>query len=377
MTSKDKLVRLFFLSYDSAFYWDRTNTLFTHAAQSTGIKAAALFQQRFIHPDSILVFNRIAHNRYFRFVARLCWLLKIPYLVDVDDLFWELPGFSQDWAVANEPYLRYLDRLISKALIVTTTTGHLRSRLVERYPGINVRIIDNCPPALKAPAGAVLIANTDNFKLERHQVGWFTELLDELHRQGVALQLIGDNRTLLESPIELKCHVIPTVPLTEYLRLLAEGGYAAGLVPVSQGSYSDCKSAIKLMELAGCGIPVLASDILPYRNFKRDFPECDLCLVDNTKEAWQGVISQVVKKIPASQLAAGQRRNRMLFEVRACQLKQWQELAESLRSMPACAWRMVMLDFTLRLYEIGRGLAALAQRPIRPFARLVNRIRRS
>lgn len=355
---------LFFLTPDNAFYWDRAGTLESEQARTAGLNVRAIFRQRSFHNSSVYVFNRFVYSNFYRLTAYLCRLLKVQYLVDIDDLFWDLPSFSSDTAGCNRDYVEYLDKLITFAYAVTTTTEFLRKKIEQRYPGKRVFVVNNAPPAWLAPAGGVLIANTDSFKMGKDEIRWFIEVLDFLHEAGLGLQFIGDNQNLAALWGEFKYHQLPSMPLLDYLASLATYDFSMGLIPVAKSDYAECKSAIKLMEFAGQGIPIIASAIKPYKDFSSLYPELAITLVENNKEAWLKAVTQVLKLIPQDLLQKGKVINQTLYRQRHSQFQQWLKVAQGLKELQASPWRTCLLDLILRIYEKLRFLFSLLAGPL-------------
>lgn len=70
------------------------------------------------------------------------------------------------------------------------------------------------------------------------------------------------------------------VPFADYPRKLAELSLDLAIAPLELNHFNECKSNLRLLEYGALGIPVIATDILPYR--------CGLpvTLVDNRAQSW-------------------------------------------------------------------------------------------
>ncbi len=62
-----------------------------------------------------------------------------------------------------------------------------------------------------------------------------------------------------------KCEFHPGVPFDWYPQKLASLQLDLALVPLEINLFNECKSNLRLLELGACGIPVICSDIEPYR----------------------------------------------------------------------------------------------------------------
>ncbi len=236
---------------------------------------------------------------YFAALLNLCRRRDIPYVFDIDDLFWNLPAHSTDEARSAAAYTAELRPFIEGAALVTTTTQHLAREIEAAFKTRGVRVIPSAlPPGLENPAGACCIANTDNFKLSGPDLDWFSEGLRTMSKAGVPIHVLGENASLFGSEADLILRAAPRVPYQEYLSNICRGGYRFGLIPVSDDEYSRCKSAIKAIEFLDAGMKVFASDIAPYRDFARDHPHPDLTLVPNTQQAWTVVFDSIVSATP-------------------------------------------------------------------------------
>ncbi|GAA0516074.1 hypothetical protein GCM10009414_26970 [Tatumella terrea] len=66
-------------------------------------------------------------------------------------------------------------------------------------------------------------------------------------------------------PQSARCEFHPGVPFEWYPQKLASLQLDLALVPLEINLFNECKSNLRLLELGACGIPVICSDIEPYR----------------------------------------------------------------------------------------------------------------
>ena len=71
-----------------------------------------------------------------------------------------------------------------------------------------------------------------------------------------------------------------------------DGGWDIGIAPLVASAFNRCKSAIKTMDYAALGLPVLASDVPAFRGSLADGPGG--MLVANTRSAWHAALSALV-----------------------------------------------------------------------------------
>ena len=238
-------MRFFFVMFNSPFFWVRAGALRHPVAQTLGIEADAIFETSRIEPTAVPVFNRFSRTRLFRNLLSLCRRRDIPYVFDIDDLFWKLPGHSTDNA-RSAAYTNDLRPFIESAALVTTTTSHLAREIEAAFKTRGVRIVPNAlPSGLENPAGACCIANTDNFKFSGPDLDWFSEGLRAMSKAGVPIHVLGENASLFRGEEDLICGQRRACPITKYLSSICRGGYRFGLIPCRTMNTARCKSAIK------------------------------------------------------------------------------------------------------------------------------------
>jgi hypothetical protein len=349
-------IRLFFVMFDSPFFWVRAGALRHPVSATLGIEADAVFETCRVEPGAVPVFNRFSRSRVFRTLLNVCRRRDIPYVFDIDDLFWNLPAHSTDEARPAAAYTADLKPLIEGAALVTTTTSQLAREIEATFNTQGVRVIPNAlPPGLENPAGACCIANTDNFKLSGPDLGWFSEGLRTMSKAGVPIHVLGENSALFGSEADLILRAAPRVPYQEYLSHICRGGYRFGIIPVSDDDYSRCKSAIKAVEFLDAGMKVFASDIAPYRDLARDHPHPDLTLVPNTRQAWAAVFDVIVTTTPLEEREQAKHSLELESRTRRKQISGWLLVGKELAPrVPRLAHRR--LQNRLRLMQSAHRL---------------------
>ncbi len=85
-------------------------------------------------------------------------------------------------------------------------------------------------------------------------------------------------------PKNVRCEFHPGVPFEMYPEKLASLNLDLALVPLELNHFNECKSNLRLLEIGTCGVPIIATDIEPYR--------CDLpvTLVENRFKNWMSAI---------------------------------------------------------------------------------------
>ncbi|MCP1440629.1 GT2 family glycosyltransferase/glycosyltransferase involved in cell wall biosynthesis [Erwinia persicina] len=87
-------------------------------------------------------------------------------------------------------------------------------------------------------------------------------------------------------PQNVKCEFHYGVPFEFYPEKLATLNLDLALVPLEMNFFNECKSNLRLLELGACGVPVICTDIEPYR--------CDLPVtrVTNRYKDWMNAIRE-------------------------------------------------------------------------------------
>ena len=224
------------------------------------------------HPRDydVIVGQRFDHHAGMSRWRRLAADARLVYEVD-DDVFSVLPvNWMAYSTLARDEVRDAISFSMQVSDLVTVTTEHLAGVMREHNP--NVAAINNHIPSgvldLPAPAG------------ERPAIGWMGGASHGLDIQLIASPLrrflnrfpgwdaimIGtDYRGTVNHP---RCGYIPWIYVVQdpegYYRSL---DFDIGLAPVERNFFNLSKSHVKALEYAARGIPVIASDVEPYRDF--------------------------------------------------------------------------------------------------------------
>jgi len=85
---------------------------------------------------------------------------------------------------------------------------------------------------------------------------------------------------------------LPWATFKDYPQAIAWGGFDVSLAPLAEHPFNECKSNIKWLEAGIQGIPLLCSDVGPY---KVDIPDGCACKVDNTPAQWSSALRALLK----------------------------------------------------------------------------------
>ncbi|MGI8465527.1 glycosyltransferase [Pectobacterium punjabense] len=104
-------------------------------------------------------------------------------------------------------------------------------------------------------------------------------------------------------PEGVRCEFHSGVPIDYYPQKTASLNLDLALVPLEYNQFNECKSNLRLMELGACGVPVICTDIEPYR--------CNLPVtrVDNRFKSWMDAIRMHLADIDATEKMGDQLRD--------------------------------------------------------------------
>nr|WP_318381229.1 glycosyltransferase [uncultured Enterobacter sp.] len=92
-------------------------------------------------------------------------------------------------------------------------------------------------------------------------------------------------------PRNVRCEFHPGVPFEMYPEKLASLNLDLALVPLEINQFNECKSNLRLLEIGTCGVPIIATDLIPYR--------CGLpvTLVENRFKDWMAAIQAHINDV--------------------------------------------------------------------------------
>jgi glycosyltransferase involved in cell wall biosynthesis len=91
---------------------------------------------------------------------------------------------------------------------------------------------------------------------------------------------------------EGEIHHYPGESLEDYPTVLCSKGWDIAVAPVINNSFGNCKSDLKIKEYAAAGIPIVASDVIPYKEAYEDGAEIYLA---TTFDEWYNAIKLLIE----------------------------------------------------------------------------------
>ncbi|MCG8276529.1 glycosyltransferase [Stenotrophomonas sp. NLF4-10] len=259
------------------------------AGQAEGALYATLLdtvEQARIDPDVVVLQRRVTDEELER-MRRMPRFSRALKVFELDDYLPNLPVKNIHREHMPRDILRSLRRAFALVDRVVVSTPALAEAFAGMHP--DIRIAGNrLPPAwwrnLPAPR-----RNTGT----KPRVGWaggVSHAGDLEMIAGVITELAGevDWVFLGMCPEQLRPCVAefhPGVDITVYPRTLARLNLDLAIAPLEQNRFNECKSNLRLLEYGACAVPVVCSDVGPYRG--DDLPATR---VRNRHRDWVGAI---------------------------------------------------------------------------------------
>jgi GT2 family glycosyltransferase/glycosyltransferase involved in cell wall biosynthesis len=249
-------------------------------------------------------------------LIRHCRDHGITLLYDLDDDLRHVPHDHPD-AMALRPQARLISRLVRDADAVWVSTPSLAATLEDLRDtvavvenGLDERLWAATPPALPPRQGPVriLFMGTATHDADFAIVEMALARLKTMFAEHVSVDLLGiSNRPNLPfwvNRVSLPAHASSSYP--GFVNWITQQHWDIGIAPLADTSFNNCKSAIKALDYAALGLPVLASDRNVYRGSLADGPGG--CLLPDDDHAWFIALAQLVRdRKLRERLAAGAR----------------------------------------------------------------------
>ena len=215
-------------------------------------------------PDADVVVMQRPMRRWFADIIPMLQTIGVKVIVDVDDLFDSLDEKHAARKLLN-PLVRahmnseWVMEACRRADVVTCTTPILK----ERYGFGHGVILPNYVPepylSITVPKRPATIGWTGTVDAHPKDLGVTRGAVQEvMDGSGWTFHVVGKGERVKEL---LKLRNEPTatgiVPFADYANTMAE--IQVGIVPLTDSDFNQGKSALKMMEFASLGIPVVAS----------------------------------------------------------------------------------------------------------------------
>lgn len=292
-------------------------------------------------------------------------------VAEIDDLLTDMPAHISNHA-AVRAQVPWIKRCLVAADVVTVSTARLGAELQAELGLACTRVVPNSAwslgdlplPALQPgqPVHLLLAA------MDQLAVPCLLPALRAMQGPGVQIVVVGPAAAAV-SAAGLSVQAHPLMPRARFIEFARSLPNALAVIPLEDSRFAACKSAIKWFEYSEAGVPVLCSDVSPYR----DVVEQGVTggLVANDTAAWLSALRTAVDN-PAwrQQLAAAAR----------AAVRQHHTPAHAV-----AAWRGAVLEAVRRRATADVGLptpaarlqtiAAMAWEPAALWLRAFNRAR--
>lgn len=259
------------------------------AGQAEGALYATLLdtvEQARIDPDVVVLQRRVSDEELER-MRRMPRYSRALKVFELDDYLPNLPAKNAHREHMPCDILRGLRRAFALVDRFVVSTPALAEAFAGMHP--DIRIARNrLPPAWWGGLPAAR-RNTG----AKPRVGWAggvghtgdLELIAD-----VVAELAGEVDWVFFGlcPERLQLHVAefhPGVDITAYPRTLALLNLDLAIAPLEQNRFNECKSNLRLLEYGACAVPVVCSDVGPYRS-----DELPVTRVRNRHREWVGAI---------------------------------------------------------------------------------------
>jgi len=287
----------------------------------------------------------------------------VAVVFDIDDYLLDVPPFlaSAEYCRRNRAPLR---KILGCADAVTVSTERLREAFAPHSRDLFV--VPNCAenhrPVVAHTDGtpvSLLVASSDSVRVDF--------LIPALKRVcaefGDAVRVVAlgpPGEALQDAGVPVSR--VGMLPYEDFQRFISRQADAIGVIPLDDSFFSSCKSAIKYVDYALAGIPVVCSNVPPYS----DVVEHGVAglLVPNNEDAMVEALGSLIRSATLRrQLAARAReRCRQMFSMEIA-ANAWQSALHHAASRRAVAPLDEAGNSRRRKARMVRGLVRRAMRP--------------
>jgi glycosyltransferase involved in cell wall biosynthesis len=227
----------------------------------------------------------------------------ITLLYDLDDDLRHIPRDHPDVQLLR-PRARLVSRLVRGADAVWVSTPALAATLAELHD--DVRVVENglderlwaaapLPPPPRQGPVRILFMGTATHDGDFAIVEGALARLHAVFAEHVSVELLGvSSRGDLPSWVKrigMTVHATSSYP--GFVNWITQQHWDIGIAPLADTPFNRCKSAIKALDYAAIGLPVLASDRAVYRGTLADGPGG--WLLPDDENAWFVALVRLVR----------------------------------------------------------------------------------
>jgi len=230
------------------------------------------------------------HYDYIKFIRKHV----NPYMVyEIDDLYTNIPKENYHYNMMPKDLIKRVRQSMDICDAVVTTTDPLAEE-IRKHVKIPVYVAPNGVPSehLITPAQKVVSGKI--------RVGWHGSL-----SHGPDLDIIADvvretkdlvrwvfmgifPQKIMDLVQSNQVEFHRSVPIDKFYAQVSSLNLDIGIAPLVDHPFNHCKSDLKILEYGALGIPVIATDITPYRKWKEE-----IVLVKNRHSDWVKAIMKM------------------------------------------------------------------------------------
>lgn len=190
--------------------------------------------------------------------------LGIKVIHDLDDLLWNAPVYNSYRAMFTKDRKQTLDWILRNVDKLTVSTKPLADAIYDRYrrtPDVIPNVIPTTNYVKPRPRiGSRLRVGWAGSDTHSHDLERLRSVIIQTHRD-ISWVFLGYVPPELAKYVELH----PPVDVRQYLPTLASLNLDVAVAPLDDNHFNQCKSNLKLVEFGAIGVPVITSDVYPYR----------------------------------------------------------------------------------------------------------------
>lgn len=216
-----------------------------------------------IQPDVIVLQGAWRNEGILTQIRRYREITGAKVVLEFDDYLPNIPTRSMYRKILPQSVIKSMRRAIEQVDWLVVSTPILAREYADYHPDIRVALNGLHPDWWSGLSGQRRTGR-------KMRVGWaggssHTGDLAEIRSVVKDMQDEVEWVFMGMKPEGVLCEFHPGVAIDEYPAALAGLNLDLAIVPLEINQFNRCKSNLRLLELGACGVPVIASDIEPYR----------------------------------------------------------------------------------------------------------------
>lgn len=296
-----------------------------------------------IRQYDMVVSSYFTNGSMYSLIAVICYKLKIPFILDIDDDWFDLPDDNPVWTKIGKTEWTNIMIMIEDAPFVSTTNDYLAQKIVEHRKD-------------KPPHTTVVLPNLISMEEYSHApidngdkviIGWMggASHYKDFHETGLLEAL----ERILHEHKNAEVHVcgmavdkyLPKKRLItheprrglQWLDLYKQLNFDIGLAPLLGREFDKSKSNIKWQEYAMMGACFVGSGVGPYRMVRNAMTGYT---VANEQEAWYRTMKRLIEQPEQRKAVASMARDTVARDWAI--ENNWKRLADRLELVCELGW---------------------------------------